>query len=126
MVRDALSAVRTVSRLRNKRLQLFGGSLATQVLYALTLGFASHAYGFDLDLGQLLLVNTGATVFAAIVPVPGGIGVAEAGLTAGLVAVGVPESAAFAIALTHRLCSYYLPPIWGYFALRWLLHKDYL
>jgi hypothetical protein len=24
------------------------------------------------------------------------------------------------------LCTYYLPPIWGYLALRWLNHKDYL
>lgn len=126
MVRDALSGVRTVSRQRSKRLQLFGGSLATQVLYALALGAACHAYGLDLDLGQLLLVNTAATVFAAIVPVPGGIGVAEAGITAGLVAVGVPESAAFAVALTHRFCSHYLPPIWGYVALRWLNRKGYL
>ncbi len=125
-VRDALFSVREVSRMRSKRLQLFGGSLATQVLYALVLGAACHAYGFQLNLGQLLLVNTGAMVFAAIVPVPGGIGVAEAGLTAGLVAVGVPESAAFAVALTHRLCTYYLPPIAGYVALRWLNRNGYL
>jgi uncharacterized protein (TIRG00374 family) len=71
-------------------------------------------------------VNTGATVFAGLVPVPGGIGVAEAGLTAGLVAVGVDEATAFAVALSHRLATYYLPPIWGYFALRWLNRKAYL
>jgi uncharacterized membrane protein YbhN (UPF0104 family) len=52
--------------------------------------------------------------------VPGGIGVAEAGLTAGLVAVGVPEATALAAALIHRLLTYYLPPVWGYFSLRWL------
>jgi uncharacterized protein (TIRG00374 family) len=125
-VRDALSSIRTVSHMRSKRMQLYGGSLATQLIFALTLGAAGHAYGFELSLGQLLLVNTGATVFAAIVPVPGGIGVAEAGLTAGLVAVGVPESPAFAVALTHRLCTYYLPPVWGYFSLRWLNRKGYL
>jgi uncharacterized protein (TIRG00374 family) len=96
------------------------------VLFALTLGAACHAYGVDLNLAELLAVNMGATVFAAVVPVPGGIGVAEAGLSAGLVAVGVDESIAFAIALTHRLCTYYLPPVWGYFALRWLNRKAYL
>ena len=51
---------------------------------------------------------------------PGGIGVAEAGLTAGLVAVGVPEATALAAALIHRLLTYYLPPVWGFFSLRWL------
>jgi glycosyltransferase 2 family protein len=34
--------------------------------------------------------------------------------------------AAFAIALTHRLCTSYLPPIWGYFALQWLGRKGYV
>ena len=51
---------------------------------------------------------------------PGGIGVAEAGLTAGLVAVGIPEETALAAALIHRLLTYYLPPVWGFWALRWL------
>jgi uncharacterized membrane protein YbhN (UPF0104 family) len=59
-------------------------------------------------------------------PVPGGIGAAEAAITAGLVAMGVDESTAFAIAFTHRLCTYYLPPIWGYAALRWLGRKGYV
>ena len=51
---------------------------------------------------------------------PGGIGAAEAALSAGLIAMGVDESTAFAIAITQRLCTFYLPPIWGYFSLRWL------
>jgi hypothetical protein len=59
-------------------------------------------------------------------PLPGGIGAAEASLTAGLVAMGVDESTAFAIAFTQRLCTFYLPPIWGYFSLRWLSRKAYI
>lgn len=125
-VQTGLSSLRAVARMPSKRAQLFGGNLATQVLFALTLGAVAHAYGIDLNLAELLLVNTGATVFAGLVPVPGGIGVAEAGLTAGLVAVGVDEATAFALALSHRLCTYYLPPIWGYLALRWLNRKAYL
>jgi glycosyltransferase 2 family protein len=66
------------------------------------------------------------TLFTSIIPVPGGIGVAEAGLTAGLVAVGVPQTEAFAAALTYRLATYYLPPIWGYVSLRWLSDKGYV
>ena len=56
---------------------------------------------------------------------PGGVGAEEAALTAGLVAWGY-DSTAFAIALTHRFCTYYLPPIWGAFALRWLGRKGYV
>ena len=41
-------------------------------------------------------------------------------------AMGVDQSTAFAIAITQRLCTYYLPPIWGYFSLRWLSRKGYV
>ena len=59
-------------------------------------------------------------------PIPGGIGVAEGGLTFGLVQAGVPEEVAFAIALVYRMASFYLPPIWGFFALRWLERNEHL
>jgi hypothetical protein len=35
-------------------------------------------------------------------------------------------STAFAIAITQRLCTFYLPPIWRYVSLRWLTHKGYV
>ena len=85
-----------------------------------------HAYGVDLTLVQLLVINMAASALSSLIPSPGGVGAAEAGLTAGLVAVGVDESTAFAIALTHRLCTNYLPPIWGYFSLQWLERKNYV
>lgn len=125
-VATAWGSLLTIARTRSKRVQLFAGNIATQVLFALTLGAACHAYGLDLNLAELMAVNMGASVFAAVVPVPGGIGVAEAGLSAGLVAVGLDQSTAFAVALTHRLCTYYLPPLWGYVALRWLNRRAYL
>jgi uncharacterized membrane protein YbhN (UPF0104 family) len=125
-VRDALRSLLAVAGTRSKRVQLFGGNVATQVLFALTLGAACHAYGASLPLAELLLVNMGASVFASVVPVPGGVGVAEAGITAGLVAVGLDQPTAFAVALTHRMCTNYLPPLWGFLALRWLSRKAYL
>ena len=63
---------------------------------------------------------------SGLIPVPGGIGAAEATLSAGLIAMGVDESTAFALAITQRLCTFYLPPIWGYFALRWLSRNGYV
>ena len=41
-------------------------------------------------------------------PIPGGVGVTEAGMTAGLAAVGVPSDVAVSAVLTYRLISYYL------------------
>jgi glycosyltransferase 2 family protein len=125
-IRTAFSSLRTVARDRHKRLELFGGQLGVEVFYALTLGAACLAYGVHLTLAQLLLVNTAASAFSSLIPSPGGVGTAEASLTAGLVAMGVDEATAFAIAFTHRLCTYYLPPIWGYFSMRWLERKAYI
>jgi glycosyltransferase 2 family protein len=95
-------------------------NLGSQIVYALVLGTALRALGADASLADLLFVNTAVSLFSGLVPIPGGIGVAEAGLTAGLVAVGVPEETALAAALIHRLLTYYLPPVWGFWALRWL------
>jgi uncharacterized membrane protein YbhN (UPF0104 family)/tRNA A-37 threonylcarbamoyl transferase component Bud32 len=125
-VRGGLSSLWAVARDRGKRIELFGGNLATEVFFALTLGAVCHAYGVDLSLIQLLVINMTASALAGLIPVPGGVGAAEASLTAGLVAVGIDDSTAFAIALTHRLCTSYLPPVWGYFALQWLGRKGYV
>ena len=125
-VRESLRGLWSVARVRRKRLEVFGGAAATEVLYALALGATCLAYGVHLDLGQVIFVNTSAAVLSALVPVPGGIGAAEAALSAGLIAMGVDESTAFAVAITQRLCTFYLPPIWGYFSLRWLSQKGYI
>jgi uncharacterized membrane protein YbhN (UPF0104 family)/tRNA A-37 threonylcarbamoyl transferase component Bud32 len=125
-IRTAFSGLWAVARDRQKRLELFGGQLGVEVFYALTLGAACLAYGVHLSFAQLVLVNTAASAFSSLIPSPGGVGTAEASLTAGLVAMGVDNATAFAIAFTHRLCTYYLPPIWGYFSLRWLQQKAYI
>jgi uncharacterized membrane protein YbhN (UPF0104 family) len=125
-LRRGLSTLGVVIRTRRKRLELFGGNLGGELTFALTLGAVCHGYGLGLTLAQLLLINLVASALAGLIPVPGGVGAAEATLTAGLVAFGVDQSTAFAIAVTHRLCTSYLPPIWGYFSLQWLRRKAYL
>ena len=50
-------------------------------------------------------------------PVPGGVGVTEAALTAGYTAIGVDSSTAMAAALCYRLVTFYIPPLFGYFAM---------
>jgi len=124
--RQALAGLWNVARDRHKRIELFGGNLGSELLYAISLGATCLAYGVHLNLAELVFVNTAASVLSSLIPVPGGIGAAEASLSAGLIAVGVDESTAFAIAITQRLCTFYLPPIWGYLSLRWLTHKGYV
>jgi glycosyltransferase 2 family protein len=124
--RQALRGLWTVARNREKRLELFGGNIGSELIYALSLGATCLAYGVHLNIAELIFINTAASVLSSLIPVPGGIGAAEASLSAGLIALGVDQSTAFAIAITQRLCTFYLPPIWGYASLRWLTHKGYV
>jgi uncharacterized membrane protein YbhN (UPF0104 family) len=36
------------------------------------------------------------------------------------------DEVAFAAVLLYRLSTFYLPPIWGYFALSWLERNEHL
>ncbi|HWC69421.1 MAG TPA: lysylphosphatidylglycerol synthase transmembrane domain-containing protein [Acidimicrobiales bacterium] len=122
---EAANAVRGLNSPRRAGL-LVGGSLATELLFALTLGAFVRALGFSVGFGELLLINISVSLLSGLLPVPGGIGVTEGGLTLGLVRAGVPEEAAFAAVLLYRLATFYLPPIWGFFALRWLERNKHL
>ena len=75
---------------------------------------------------ELLFINMCVSLLSGLIPVPGGIGVTEGGLIFGLTAVGMPQEAAFAAVILYRLSTFYLPPIWGFFSLRWLEKNSYL
>jgi hypothetical protein len=36
------------------------------------------------------------------------------------------EEAALATALLNRIATFYLPPVWGFFAMRWLRRRSLL
>ena len=58
-------------------------------------------------------------------PVPGGVGVFEAAMTAGLIALD-PEAVAASTALLYRIATFYVPPAWGAAAMRWMRDHRYL
>ena len=99
---------------------LLGGSLATELLFATALGVFANALGYDISLADLLVMNISVSLLGSFVPIPGNIGVAELGLTVGLVAAGMTEEAALAAVLLYRAATFYIPPVWGFFAMRWL------
>ncbi len=125
-VKVATENLREVRHQPGKALQLFGGNAASQVLFAMTLGAALLAYGESLPLMQLIVINSFASLLGGIIPVPGGLGVIEAGLIAGFMAAGIPQEQATAATFTARLFTAYLPPVWGWFSLRWLQQRDYV
>jgi uncharacterized protein (TIRG00374 family) len=121
-VREAVRGLRA----SNKLGLLIGGSIATEILFAVALGVFANALGYDIGLADLLLINISVSLLASFVPVPGGIGVAEFGLTVGLVAAGMPDEVALATAVLYRVATFYLPPLWGFFAMRWLQRNSLL
>ncbi len=120
--RDAL----TVLRRPGKVAAMLAGNLGAQVVQAAMLGVCLLAFGAHAHFAQLVLVNTLVSLFAGLMPVPGGVGVAEAGYTACLQAIGVPSSIAISTALAFRLVTFYLPPLWGAVAMGWLRRRHYV
>jgi len=120
--RPALAVIRSPIKLAG----LLGGNFVAQFLLALILGATVRAFGESATLAELLLTNTLVSLFSGVMPIPGGVGVSEAAIAFCLTAIGIPSAIAAAIAIVFRLLTFYLPPIWGGFAMRWLRRQAYL
>jgi uncharacterized membrane protein YbhN (UPF0104 family) len=121
-VRAALAGLRA----SNKVALLLLGNLGAEVLLAIALGVIARSLGYHVTFAELLVIQVSVALFSGLIPVPGGIGVAELGLTVGLVAAGLTPEGALATAMAFRIATFYLPPVWGFFALRWLQKARYL
>ncbi len=122
-VKDQLRSLMAEPR---KLVEIFGGSIMAQLLVAMALGTSLHAFDAHLPIATLLVVLTIGSMLGGMSPVPGGIGVVEAGMILGLTAAGIPEPIAVSAVFVQRLFTSYLPPIWGYVTLLWLRRHDYL
>ena len=121
-IRDGLRVLRSPTKV----LMILGGNFVAQVLFAIILGVCLKAFGHHLSFAELLLTYNLVSLFAGFMPVPGGMGVAEAGYTAALVGFGIPHTVALSTAMAFRLVTYYLPPIWGGIAMKWLRGRQYV
>jgi uncharacterized membrane protein YbhN (UPF0104 family) len=117
-----LSSLRSPSRVG----LLLLGNLGSELLLASTLWIVLRAYSTSVSFATVLTVNVAVALFAGLIPVPGGIGIVEGATTIGLVAAGVDQATALVCAVSYRLCTYYLPPIWGWFAYRRLAREGLL
>jgi uncharacterized protein (TIRG00374 family) len=125
-VRQVWGNLRQVAVSPRKLMLLASGSLARQLLVAMTLSVSLRAFGDHLWLPVLIVIITLAGIIGGISPSPGGMGVVEAGMILGLTAAGVSESNATAAVFIQRLFTSYLPPIWGWAVLIWMRRKEYL
>jgi len=120
--RDSLRVLRSPRRLA----RLAFGSVMWNVVAALVLGCSLSAFGHSASFASLILVNTLVALFSGLMPVPGNVGVAEAAITAGLVAIGIPQAVAMSTAIVYRLATYFVPAIYGYVSLNLMRRRGYL
>lgn len=125
LFRYAWSAFETVAESPARLLGLFGSNLASLLITAIAMGCMVRGMHYSLPYWSVVAVCAGSGLISAIIPVPGNVGVAEAAMTAGLGLVGIPEAPAFAIAVTQRMATTYLPSCFGAYSLRWLREQEY-
>jgi uncharacterized membrane protein YbhN (UPF0104 family) len=101
-------------------------NLLVQLLFSLTSYTILIAFGQDVGFADVVLINVCVALFAGLMPVPGGIGVTAAALTAGYIAVGVDSASAMGAALCYRIITFYIPPCYGYFAMNSLRRQRML
>ena len=123
---DVWNHLRSLARRPSKLFQIFGGALGAQLLVVLALGASLQAFGDHLSIATLLVVITLASMLGGVSPVPGGVGVVEAGLILGLTSAGIPEANAVAAVFLQRLFTSYLPPIAGWVALVSMRRRELL
>jgi uncharacterized protein (TIRG00374 family) len=121
-VRRSLDGLRSSHKLA----LLLLGNLGSELLFAIALGLFARSFGYHITIAELLVINISVSLLGSLVPVPGNIGVAEFGLTVGLVGAGMTDEAALAAVLLYRIATFYLPPLWGFGAMVWLQRNRYL
>jgi uncharacterized protein (TIRG00374 family) len=123
---DARQALSVLIEEPRRAVVLFSSNFASQLVLAATMWLSVIAVGGDIGLGAAMAVVVGAVLLGGLAPTPGGIGVQEAVLVAGLVGLGVSSSEATAAAIIYRIVTFFLPPAWGLVSLRWLRRNDYV
>lgn len=125
-VKKALADIWAVVRNPKKGMQLVGGDTAGNLIYPALLGLCLKAFGYDLGFAELVVVQVGAGMLGNVAPVPGGIGVQEAALSAGLTGFGIPTNPALATVMVFRAITFAIPPIFGFLTLRWQRARGYV
>ncbi len=88
------------------------GALVTSILLTLTsvlcLIACLEAIGLQLSFIKVLIVLTLGIAGGTVVPTPGGLGGAEAGMVAGFISYGLKGNLALAVTLLYRLLTYWV------------------
>lgn len=126
ILRQAWEAWRDVLRQPSRAFGLLFSNFVFWNVLGLTLWVLLGAVGTPLSYGSALFIAAGTSLLAGFMPIPGGVGVAEATMAALLATFGVDQSAALAVTFTYRAITFYLPALEGLFGARWLERNDYI
>jgi uncharacterized membrane protein YbhN (UPF0104 family) len=117
-VRQAWPQLRATLANPRRAAAAVAGHLTVTLGFAGTLGAAVHSFGGSASLLRLTLVVVGSSAVSGAVPVPGGIGAAEAALLTGLVTVvHADASTALSAVLLYRLVTFWARVPVGWLAL---------
>lgn len=119
-IRAVRGAVVTLARRPTRVATLLAGSLVVTGGYTLAMVLSLRAAGGGAGLAVTALVYLAGSAIAAAAPTPGGLGVVEATLLAGYIAVGEPAEVALVAVVLFRLVTYWLPIAPGWAAARYL------
>jgi len=98
IVRLAREATYVVGALRSppRLAALLSANVGTEVVLPISMAAIVRAFHYEIGLAEILFITVSVPVVTGLVPIPGGVGVAESGLVFGLVRAGRPEEVAFA------------------------------
>lgn len=91
----------------------------------LSLAICLQALGGHLSFTAIVVVFTIGIGAGTATPTPGGLGGMEAGLLAGFIAYGIPQSTALATVIMYRIISYWLTLLLGAVAFAYCQRRNY-
>jgi len=94
--------------------------LSSKALLILILFLVFVAFQVPFSIGTLIGGFSIGYLFLIVSPTPAGIGIVEGALTIGLTSLNVSLGKATVITLAYRGITFWLPLLFGFYALRWL------
>lgn len=126
MLGGVLSSLSGLTKEPLRLVALFGSNFLSQLVLALCLVATARAFGVSISVATSIIIVVSATLLGGVTPVPGGVGVQEAIISAGLISAGVNQNTAFGITVLYRAFTFFLPPIWGFVSFRWLAKNKFV
>ena len=126
MIDQVIPRLATVAQRPAKLAEGFGGILLLNVAYCLCLVASVRAFSDDLTIAAISFVYLAGSTLGQAAPTPGGLGVVEAAIAAGLSAAGLDPAVAVSATLLFRTVTFWLPTVPGWFAFRNLTAKGLL